>query len=192
MSRLVLASVSTRRKMLLEQIGLSFSVEPSDVDEDVSGLTDPVQICRRLACDKARAVGSRIGEGLVLGADTIVVIGERILGKPADREEAIAMLTSLAGGRHQVLTGLALIDAATGTERVDHEVTGVWMRELTQRQVEAYVDSGEPMDKAGSYAVQGLGSVLVERIEGCYYNVVGLPIPKLVRMLERLGISILG
>ncbi len=191
-SRLVLASASPRRKMLLEQIGLSFVVEPSDVSEDVAGLTDPVQICRRLASDKARAVGSRIGQGLVLGADTIVVLGNQILGKPSDRQEAIEMLSSLAGRAHQVFTGLAVVDASSGAETVDHEVTDVWMRELTRRQVEAYVDSGEPMDKAGSYAVQGLGSVLVERIEGCYYNVVGLPVPKLVRMLETLGISILG
>lgn len=191
MKRLILASASPRRRMLLTQIGMDFTVLPADVNEDPAGISDPSELCRRLAEAKARAVGTALNEGVVLGADTIVVLGGRILGKPADREDAVRMLFSLAGRQHRVYTGVALVDAASGKELVDHEVTSVWIRELTRRQIEAYADSGEPMDKAGSYAIQGLGSVLVERIEGCFFNVVGLPVPKLVRMLDEFGISVL-
>lgn len=190
--RLILASTSPRRKDLLDQLGLQFDVIPSQFNEDSVAVTSPADLVRRLAVGKARAVLPEVeGEALVIGADTIVVLDGGILGKPRDEAEARAMLSSLSGRTHRVFTGVALVRLPGGEEHVGHEETAVTMRRLTPRQVAAYVASGEPMDKAGAYAVQGLGSVLVERLEGDYFNVVGLPLPKLARLLETFGIDVL-
>ncbi|BDG61511.1 Maf family protein [Caldinitratiruptor microaerophilus] len=191
MTRLVLASASPRRVSLLEQVGLSFEVVPSGVPEDPGdGTREPADLARALALRKAEAVAAREPDALVLGADTIVVLDGAVLGKPRDEAEAVRMLERLQGRSHVVITGVALV-APGGRKRVEHEETTVWMRPLTRAQVEWYVRSGEPLDKAGAYAVQGLGALLVERIFGCYYNVVGLPLGRVARLLEEFGLTVL-
>ena len=192
MPRIVLASASPRRRDLLRQIGLEFEVIPADIEEDAVRWRDPGELVRKLALSKAEKVAASVRGALVVGADTIVLLDGEVLGKPRSREEARGMLGRLAGKEHQVFTGLAVVDTATGKRRVDHEETRVWMRPLGFDQIAAYVASGEPLDKAGAYAVQGLGAVLVERLEGCYFNVVGLPVPRLAKMLEEFGVKVLG
>lgn len=189
---IILASGSPRRRQLLEQVGIAFTVAPSQAEEavDVSRLAPAVQ-ARALAQAKARDVSQGYPDQIVLGADTIVVAGSEVLGKPADGAAAAAILERLQGRSHEVITGVALVHAATGRELVAHEATTVWIRPLTTAQIWRYVNSGEPMDKAGAYAVQGRAGALVERISGCYYNVVGLPLPRVVRMLEELGMEVL-
>lgn len=194
---LVLASASPRRKQLLEQLGLSFEIFPSVVDETPDPSLEPADLARGLAEAKASQVARRLAGGpkdqaLVIGADTIVIIDGEVLGKPADADDARRMISRLAGRTHRVITGVALCRPFTGETMVEHEETLVWIRPLEPHQIASYVATGEPMDKAGAYAIQGLGSALVYRIEGCYYNVVGLPVPRLVTMLQRFGIDVLS
>jgi len=190
--RIVLASASPRRARLLEQIGLAYQVWPSSVNEETTGVDNPSRLAAVLALQKAEWVARRAGRGVVLGADTVVAMGRVILGKPRDEAHAIEMLTMLSGQTHQVLTGVALVEAETGRALVEVEETLVTFRHLHQGEILAYVQSGEPADKAGGYGIQGLGAVLVERIEGCYSNVVGLPLARLTRMLQHFDIHVLA
>ncbi len=194
MGDLVLASASPRRRQLLAQIGLTFRVRESDVDERplLSAAGDPEWLTRGLALAKAMAVGRHETDALVLAADTVVVLDGEILGKPRDAVEAQAMLSRLQGRTHRVVTGVAVLDAATGRSRTAAEETRVTLRALTPEEIAAYVAGGEPLDKAGAYAVQGLGAVLVTRIEGCFYNVVGLPLALTVDLLQDFGCAVLG
>jgi len=201
--RIILASASPRRRELLNQIGLSFELFPGAAREEIPAGARPEALARELAERKARAAASLLAgdevDGplpLIIAADTIVVLGDDILGKPVDAREARVMLARLAGEVHRVITGVALLEPADGGrgERflVEHEETRVKMRPMTPAMIGAYVATGEPLDKAGAYAVQGKGSILVERIEGCYFNVVGLPLARLARMLEGFGVRVLG
>ena len=177
---LVLASRSPRRQEILRQAGLEFTVRVADVDETPLESERPEDYVRRLAEVKALAVPRHPGE-VVLGADTTVVIGGEMLAKPADTADAIRMLKLLSGRRHEVLTGICL---AGGTHVVrDWAATAVWFIEMTDREIEEYAASGEPMDKAGGYAIQGLASKFISKIEGCYFNVVGLPVSLVYRRL---------
>lgn len=171
---LVLASASPRRRELLAAAGLDFTVDTSEVDETPRAGERPVDYVRRLAEAKARAVAARHPAAMVLGADTTVVVDGDILGKPADDGEARAMLARLQGRAHQVLTGVALIRG--NWSRVDVATTDVWFAPMSAAEIDAYVASGEPMDKAGAYGIQGLASRYVSRIDGSYANVVGLPV----------------
>ena len=171
---LVLASSSPRRSELLRQAGIPFVVRPaSDVNEAPRPHEAPEDYVRRLAEEKARTVAAGPGE-VVLGADTTVVIDGRILGKPADHEDAARMLETLSGRRHEVLTGICL--RAANRTVTDWASTQVWFTELSAEEIAQYVASGEPMDKAGAYAIQGGAAKFVERIDGDYSNVVGLPV----------------
>ena len=177
---LVLASGSPRRSEILRQAGIPFTVRPASVDEAILPGEAPDAYVRRLAEAKARAATAKVNE-TVLGADTTVVVSGEILGKPANAEDARRMLALLSGRRHEVLTGICL---RRGAETVcDHAVTAVWFARLSANELEEYVASQEPMDKAGAYAIQGLASRYVERIEGCYFNVVGLPVSLVYRRL---------
>jgi len=188
--KIVLASSSPRRRRLLEQIGVPFEViDPGDV-ESASGRPEEQVIENAVA--KARRVAERLGEGLVVGADTVVVTGGRVLGKPRDASEAEEMLRALSGLVHRVLTGIAVVDAASGRTEADVVATAVRMRPLSEDEIAAYVATGEPLGKAGGYAIQGVGALLVEEIRGCFYNVVGLPLSRLDALLMRFGAGILG
>ena len=183
--RLVLASASPRRARLLAEAGYAFDVAPADIDERRFGGETPAGYVRRLARGKAEAVAPRYPGRVVVGADTIVVIDGLVLGKPGDAAEAAAMLGRLAGRRHTVLTGVALVRDARSEVAVER--TEVTFTALDADRIRWYVETGEPDDKAGAYAAQGIGSRFIERIEGSYSNVVGLPIPVVGRLLERLA-----
>ncbi|MCF6096590.1 Maf family protein [Thermovorax subterraneus] len=189
--RLILASASPRRKELLKQIGLDFEIMPSAIDETVPPGIAPAVAAVKLAENKALNVASRIEDGIVIAADTIVALGDRILGKPKDEEEARKMLESLSGRWHKVFTGIAVIDSSLSRKITDCEESRVKFKNLSSSEIENYIKTGEPMDKAGAYGIQGKGALLVEKIEGCYYNIVGLPVFKLSLLLSNFGIRIL-
>lgn len=191
MKKIYLASASPRRQALLKQIGLNFNVIPSKVKEIIKENLCPGELVENLALDKARDVAGILGDGIVIGADTVVVLDNQIMGKPLDSAEAALMLTRLSGAHHQVMTGVAIIDIKSGLQRVFHETTCVRFRNLTSEIIENYINSGEPFDKAGAYAIQGLGSILVDGIEGCYFNVVGLPLTRVATELSEFGINLL-
>jgi septum formation protein len=186
---LVLASASPRRRALLKRLGMRFEIVPSTVEEiGLDGELPHAQVCR-LALAKAREVAERYPDFWVLGADTIVVIDGIILGKPHDEEEAKGMLRRLAARIHEVYTGYALVNAQfPELQTVRYVRSAVRIRELSPLEIEGYVKTGEPMDKAGAYAVQGIGSGIVESISGSYTNVVGLPLCEVARDLKELGI----
>ncbi|HEX8163257.1 MAG TPA: Maf family protein [Pyrinomonadaceae bacterium] len=174
--RLVLASASPRRAEILRAVGWEFEVAPANIDESLRRGETPVAYVERLAREKAgRAAGARLF-GLALGADTVVVVDGEILGKPRDAAEARRMLASLRGRWHEVLTGVALVRAEDSREVSAHERTRVRFAEMSDEEIDWYVATGEPSDKAGAYAVQGRAALFVERIEGDYWNVVGLPV----------------
>jgi len=186
-NRLVLASKSPRRYELLKQIGLDFDVIPSGVKEDfVQGETPQAHVIR-LAESKALEVGSRCPDCWVIAADTIVYINGSILGKPKSREEALEMLRGLSGQEHWVLTGFSVRHLAKGIGDKEAVQTAVKVKTLSPVEMEWYIQTGEPFDKAGGYAIQGAGSFMIESIRGSYTNVVGLPVCELIEMLRRLG-----
>lgn len=187
----ILASGSPRRRQLLEQIGIrDFVVRPTDADESLPDGIDPGAAVELLSRRKGEAARAQAGEGaLILSADTVVALDGAILGKPHSREEAVSMLTALSGRTHQVYTGVTL---ARGEDILtEHEVTAVTFRPLTAAEIDAYVSSGEPMDKAGAYGIQGFGALLIEGIQGDYYNVMGLPVCRLGGILRQLGVDCL-
>ena len=183
---MTLASVSPRRKRLLEQMNLPFHVEPSDVDEKETG-GQSTEICRRLAEKKAIRVHSLAGPSWILGADTVVVIKNRILGKPQDNAEAREMLRLLSGVEHSVVTGFCILSPSGKIAHSEAVSTAVRFKGLEEEEIEAYISTGEPFGKAGAYAIQGVGSFMVESISGSYTNVVGLPICAVIKALISVG-----
>ena len=187
----VLASNSPRRRELLRQIGVVFTSDAANVDERVLPDESPERYAVRVALDKARVAGARSKNGIVIAADTIVVLNDTILGKPVDDADAIRILTMLAGRMHRVMTGVAVMDISTEKILARIAVTKVWFHRLTHDEIVAYVATREPMDKAGAYGIQEKGALLVEKIDGCYFNVVGLPLSLLGEMLKEFGIDLL-
>ncbi|HEX3047766.1 MAG TPA: Maf family protein [Bacillota bacterium] len=188
--QLILASASPRRADILKQIGFQFQVIPSrapEENDDVSA--DPAGLVMKLALNKAKEVAGSVSEGLIIGADTIVVAGERILGKPTDAAHAFEMLTQLSGKTHAVFTGLALVEVLGHKVKTGYEKTEVTFRAVTSAEIWAYIATNEPFDKAGAYGIQGRGAVLVEGIRGCFYNVVGLPVSRLIGLLQEFGVD---
>ena len=184
---IILASQSPRRQELLKLLGLEFTVHTADIDEHMDPSLPPEQEVARVSAEKARAVAKDCAEeDIIISADTIVVIDGQILGKPKSEADAIRMLNLLSGRRHEVMTGLTVLSGGQSQTRVVR--TGIEFRRLTDREIDAYVATGEPMDKAGAYGIQGRGAVLVEKINGCYNNVVGLPLSLLYLMMQRLGV----
>jgi len=188
--KIVLASASPRRRELLGLLGLDFVIEDSGVPEETDPAESPAESAVRLARQKAETVASRFADALVLGADTVVVAGREILGKPVDPEDARRMLQLLRNRWHFVITGVALIDSGNGRQEARFVETGVQMADYSDADIEKYIRTGEPFDKAGSYAVQGLGGRLVARVEGCYTNVVGLPVCEVAEMLHEFGVKV--
>ncbi|MCG6966619.1 MAG: Maf family nucleotide pyrophosphatase [Chromatiaceae bacterium] len=182
---IVLASQSPRRAELLTQVGIDFRVAPADIDESVGADERAADYVERIAVAKARAVHRKFQNHAVLGADTAVVLDQRILGKPADRDDGIRMLLALAGRTHEVLTGVAVV-----AERVHYRLSlsRVSFRDLDRHEAESYWATGEPADKAGGYAIQGLAAAFVERIEGSYSGIMGLPLFETLELLKQIGI----
>jgi septum formation protein len=186
---LVLASASPRRRELLIQAGYDFNAVPADISEERLPDEEPIAFVMRLAREKAQSIFDRLSPAssaedqlLVLGADTIVATPEELLGKPRDAEDAARMLRVLSGSTHQVITGVCLI--SIGKMQVAAETTLVTMREISAKEIAAYIATGEPMDKAGAYAIQAYAARWIPRIAGCYFNVVGLPIARVASMME--------
>ena len=190
--KLILASASPRRRELLSSIGLTFTVEASSVEEVQRAGEAPETYVRRLAEEKAGEIAARHPDAWVIAADTIVFIHGRILEKPADHADAVRMLSMIAGEVHEVFTGLTLRQNATDASHTRVVTTRVHMLPLSPEEIEWYVSTGEPMDKAGAYAVQGMGAMLIESIEGNYTNVVGLPLSTLYEMMKAEGLEVWG
>lgn len=189
--KIILASASPRRKELLERIGLKFEVEPSNYAEDTRSKLSPDKLAWAISLGKARAVAARHKNTIVIAADTFIVFKGKIMGKPGTEAEARKMLMKLRGKPHSVITGFTVLDTDSDKVLTESVETVVYIRNLTAEEIEAYVKSKEPLDKAGAYAIQGLGSVIVERIEGDYFNVMGLPLSALAEGLKEFGIRVL-
>jgi septum formation protein len=190
--RIILASASPRRAELLRQIGLQFDIAPGDVTERPHPGEAPPDYITRIARAKVIAAARTRDQGLVIGADTVVVLNGQLLGKPVDQADAGRMLRQLSGKWHAVMTGVALYEIETRREVADYDKTLVKFAKLSQEEIEWYVQTGEPLDKAGAYGIQGRGGLFVEEIAGNYHNVVGLPIPLVYRLARRLGYSFIG
>lgn len=190
MKKIILASQSPRRKELLELLNIPFVVHPSNIEEVVNEESYPFQVVESLALQKANDVASNYHNGIIIGTDTIVVYEHNILGKPKDENDAFEMLKLLQGQAHEVYSGLAIIDADTGKSIVSHRVTKVFMYPLSDDDIVFYLNTKEPLDKAGSYGIQGVGSIFIEKIEGDYFNVVGLPLSLLRKQLLEFGVNI--
>ncbi|MDD5602968.1 MAG: Maf family protein [Eubacteriales bacterium] len=196
MGKIILASTSPRRIELLKKLNMDFKVQQPGVEEE-SFIRAPGQAPEDYAMDlallKAESVLDKTeGDSLIIGADTVVTISGKVLGKPSDSHEARLMLESLQGKCHEVITGLCVINAQDGRRAVSFEKTRVRIRNLTDQEITFYISTGESLDKAGAYGVQSMGALLVERIEGCYFNVVGLPIYRLSVMLREFGYDLLS
>ncbi|MBK6428678.1 MAG: septum formation inhibitor Maf [Blastocatellia bacterium] len=189
-TRFILASASPRRTEILTTLGLDFDVRVPDVDERQLPGESPQQYVMRAAVAKVRAVVNGYRAGVVIGADTVVVIDGQPLGKPGDAADAKRMLRALGGRWHAVMTGVAVQRIETGDEAVDFEKTLVRFRDLADEEIEAYIATGEPVDKAGAYAIQGRGMLFVTEIAGNYQNVVGLPVPLLDRLVRQIGANL--
>ena len=186
---LILASSSPRRAELLKRAGLEFRIVVPAVEEGNENSVSPRGIALRLARKKAAAVVGAINSGPIIAADTLVVSEGEVMGKPSGRDEAGQMLRQLSGNRHEVLTALVLHDPLSGWERSGVQTTKVWFKELSEKQIEAYIRSEEPFDKAGAYGIQDRAALFIEKIDGCYTNVVGLPMGMLFDFLSEMKVS---
>ncbi len=191
MKNIILASGSPRRKELLEKIGLKFTVDVPDIEEDITTSSSPAELVKELSKRKAESIAKQHPNSIIIAADTIGVLRGKIIGKPHTAGQAKKMLKSLSGGSHLVITGFTILDTATQKTVSKNVKTKVYFRELNKSGIEAYVATGEPLDKAGGYAIQGLGALLVDKIEGDYYNVIGLPLSSLAECLKEFGVKVL-
>jgi septum formation protein len=187
----ILASASPRRKELLEKIGLNITVDPSHYPEDKHINLNPEELVKSLSVGKAKAVAQKHPNAIIIAADTIGVLRGKIIGKPHTAEEARKMLRMLSGKSHRVITGFTILDSFSKKTVTRTVETRVYIKKLSPAEIQDYVNTGEPLDKAGAYAIQGLGSVIVERINGDYYNVMGLPLNSLSESLKNFGINVL-
>jgi len=187
--RIILASDSPRRRELMHLLGLEFHTAVAGVVEEVRGESSPLQLVCRLSQDKGRAVSARGTGDIIVSSDTIVVLDGNVLGKPADEVQARAMLRALRGRRHHVLSAVTVIDRVRGSEITDWADTAVEMRDYSDEEIETYIGTADPMDKAGAYAIQHAGFHPVRRIEGCYASVMGFPLCHLYRALQRIDVE---
>ncbi|MCM2324946.1 MAG: Maf family protein [Candidatus Woesearchaeota archaeon] len=190
MRQIILASSSPRRKRLLEPLFSNLKIQPSDFEENNSENILPAKLAMKHALGKAREVASRNKSGIVIGADAFVVLDGKVLGKPKDEEDAFEMLKKQNGRWTEVISGVAVIDIDNDKEYAEYELTKVKMNKMTDEEILAYINTKDPMDKAGAFGMQDKGAVFVEKIDGCFSNVVGLPLPLLRKMLKKIGIEV--
>jgi len=182
-----LASKSPRRQKLLNQLNIKFKILNIEIDETINNGEKPANAVKRLSFDKLNEAKKNVNHGIIITADTIVVLDKEIIGKPADEKDAKKILKKLSGRTHSVYTGFSIFNSAKKTSLTDYEKTLVTFRELTNKEIEEYINTGSPMDKAGAYGIQDdFGAVFIKKINGCYYNVVGLPLTKLYQSLLRI------
>jgi septum formation protein len=191
MKQLILASASPRRKRLLEQLGIVIKVVPSEIDEKLNPRLKPKSQAELLSLEKAQAVAKNYKDAVVLAADTLVFIDDEILGKPTNEDDAKRMLKKLSGKSHRVITGFTLIHTAAKKIITESVETVVTFRKLSEKEIKSYIKKEHTLDKAGAYAAQGVGSLLIEKIDGDFFNVVGLPISKVFPLLKKFGIEVL-
>ncbi|MDD3150187.1 MAG: Maf family protein [Candidatus Gastranaerophilales bacterium] len=190
MRKIILASKSPRRKELLERIGLNFEIIPAQIEEKVEYPTQ--EAVEKVAFDKAKDIAENYTKSaLIIGSDTIVICNEEILEKPKNRQDAYRMLKMLSNNKHRVISGIAIIDTENGNSITDSVVSEVYFKELSEEEINHYLDTDEPYDKAGSYGIQGLGCLFIKSINGCYNNIMGISTYKLAQMLEKMGVKIL-
>jgi len=190
--KIILASASPRRKELLKSMGLEFEVIPSEVEENIGNESFSRELIENLAAEKAADIVNKITvPSIIIGSDTVVVINNKILGKPKDKKDAFNMLKMLSGNTHQVISAIAVIDTETAITLKDSVVSDVTFKQLSDEEINAYIETIEPMDKAGAYAIQGLAGMFVKSINGCYSNIVGISVFKLAEMLKELGVELL-
>lgn len=189
--KLVLASASPRREEILKKLNLKFTIVPSKIDESNFKNNNPMELVKLLAEEKAKSVSELVEDAIVIAADTIVVYKNKTLGKPKDKFEAKKMLEMLSGNKHQVITAVAVMNSENKEIYLDENITEVNMANLSEEDINNYVETGEPLDKAGSYAIQGYGGLFVEEIKGSYYSVMGLPIHQLAKLLNKFNFGIL-
>ena len=185
MGKLILATSSPRRKELFEKFNIDYLAVDSNIIEKLSPLDTPIQYAMSMAFAKAYSVAKQFGKEIVIGADTIVVYNNEILGKPRDEDDAFRMLKLLSNNEHEVISGICIINLSTNTKIVDYDVTKVKFRDISHDVIRKYIDTKEPLDKSGGYGIQDFGGLLVESIHGSYYNVIGLPLVKLDELLIR-------
>ena len=190
MKRLILASESPRRKEILEKLGLEFEIIPSNYEEDLKAKKDPVELAKFLSLNKAKDVANKInGNAIIIAADTFIVLEGDFLGKPKDDQDAKKMLKSLSGKTHEVITGIALIDTSSNQEITDTSITKVTFKSLSSKEIQAYINTGEPLGKAGAYAIQEKGAAFVSKINGDFFTVMGLPLYLLAEQLKNISPS---
>ena len=177
--------------MLLKRFGIDFICQPAEIDETIFPSENPIEAVKRLAKMKADNVADSFGTGIVVAADTIVVYNGEILGQPMSKDDAYEKLSVLSGQSHDVITPICVKDIAGDSFAIETEITKVYFRKISCEEILSYIDTGEPMDKAGAYGIQGIGAIFVEKIEGCFFNVVGLPLGKLSLILKQYGVDLL-
>ncbi|MFA5986590.1 MAG: Maf family protein [Parcubacteria group bacterium] len=188
--RIILASTSPRRKELLEQIGLDFEIMPSAYEEDMHMKMSNARLSEVLAYGKAVDVAKKVQDGVVIGSDTFVTYNGVRMGKPINKKEAVKMLQTISGQWVTIYSGIAIIDTKTKREYIAHEITKVKIKKLVQKEIVTYIKTGEPLDKAGAFAIQGRGATFIEKISGCHTNVIGLPLHRLYLGLQKLDIAV--
>jgi septum formation protein len=189
MKQIILASGSARRKEILEKLGFPFEVVPSSYSEDMNQNLDPRELAKILSIGKAKDVAQNYKDAIVIGADTFISFNGKVLGKPITAEKAESMLLEMSGNCHEVVTGFTIIDTAQNKTISKSVVTKVYFKKLTKAEISSYTKSGEPLDKAGAYAIQGKGVLFVEKIEGDYLNIIGLPLSAVAEELKNFGIN---
>lgn len=189
--KIILASTSPRRKELFEKLRLPFTIEASDYEEDMTLKMSPQKLAKVLSAGKAEAVAKKHKSGIIIGADTFVVFNDHLLGKPKNKKEAKIMLQKLSGKRVDILTGLTIIDIKAKKKISLTDIASVFIKKLSEEEINNYIASGEPMDKAGAFAIQGLGAVIIKKMEGDFMCAMGLPLFILAKELKKLGIKII-
>lgn len=192
MKKIILASTSPRRRELLEKLGLKFQVTAGDYQEEMNQDLNPEELAKLLSAGKAHAVSSQFTNHIIISADTFIALGDEVLGKPHTDSEAVKMLSKISGMQLTVITGYTLLDTLSHKQLSKAVKTKVYIKKLSQKEITNYVNTGEPLDKSGAFAIQGIGATIVKKIEGDFYNVMGMPIFDLSESLKKFGIKILN